>query len=246
MSEHSRTPASPEELARSLIASARLDERPVPEAVRHRMLAALGAAAAVGTTSAVAGAASGALHRLALLKWFTATALVATAGVGVYAAVSPGRNTTTDATHVREAAPAGKQGPRAPVAALPPTEPSAEAPPVPETQESDVSSPGPAPQHRRASTATSAEASSLEGEVAALDGARAALASGSPPRTLQLLDAYERAFPKGVLRPEASYLRIQALSKSGQHGAARELAARYLARFPKSPHASQLKALISQ
>jgi len=86
---------------------------------------------------------------------------------------------------------------------------------------------------------------SLEGEVAALDRARAALAAGDPARTIDLLDGYERALPKGALRQEAMYLRIQALSKSGQRGAARDLAARFLAAHPDSPHASQLQHLLS-
>ena len=87
---------------------------------------------------------------------------------------------------------------------------------------------------------------SLEGEVAALDRARAALAAGDSARTIDLLDGYEQAFPKGALRPEATYLRIQALSKSGQRDAARELAARFLAKHPSSPHAAQLQALLSR
>ena len=85
----------------------------------------------------------------------------------------------------------------------------------------------------------------LEGEVASLDRARAALAEGDPARTLDLLDGYEQAFPKGALRQEATYLRIQALSKAGQRGAARDLAARFLAAHPETPHASQLQQLLS-
>lgn len=86
---------------------------------------------------------------------------------------------------------------------------------------------------------------SLEGEVAALDRARAALAAGDPARTIDLLDGYEQAFPRGALQQEATYLRIQALSKSGQRGAARDLAAHFLADHPASPHASQLQHLLS-
>jgi outer membrane protein assembly factor BamD (BamD/ComL family) len=86
---------------------------------------------------------------------------------------------------------------------------------------------------------------SLEDQVAALDRARAALAAGDPSRTLDLLDSYEQAFPRGAFRQEATYVRIQALSKSGQRGAARDLAARFLNDHPESPHASQLQQLLS-
>jgi TolA-binding protein len=133
--------------------------------------------------------------------------------------------------------------------AVPNTEASA-APvsPAREANDNDSSVTVTAPHHRVASKAAEqsnfSETSSLEAEVAALDRARTVLAGGDPARALALLNQYEQTFPKGVLRPEASYLRIEALSQSGQRGAARDLAARFLARHPKSLHAAQLRALL--
>jgi hypothetical protein len=57
--------------------------------------------------------------------------------------------------------------------------------------------------------------SALADEIAALDGAREALASGDAPRALRALDAHDRAFPRGALSPEATVLRIEALARRG-------------------------------
>jgi len=250
MTERSRPASSPEELARSLIASARLDDKPIPDAVRHGMLAALGAAAAVGSASAVAGAASSALHRLALVKWLAATVLVGSTGVGVYAAVNNAGRADAGAPAVGHDEQPAVAVPSAALgnASATPMLPAAEA-------HQDKASPAePKTQVRRGAAAGSAsvekvdaaDVSSLEGEVTALDRARSALAAGDAGRALELLGRYEQAFPKGALRPEATYLKIQALSKSGQHEAARELAARFLGKHPSSPHAAQLQRLLSR
>ena len=254
MTERHRPASSQEELAQSLIASARLDEKPVPDAVRHGMLAALGAAGALGSASVVAGAASGALHRLVLVKWLAATVIIGTAGAGVYAVVKRGQS--SQASHTSAGAPAVGQGAKPPVTLSPPTGHDASpAPAQPEAEapHDDASPVEPRAQHRaEAGSAASADklnaadASSLEGEVTALDRARSALAAGDATHALELLGQYEQAFPKGALRPEATYLRIQALSKSGQREAARELAARFLAKHPSTPHAAQLQALLSR
>ncbi len=254
MTERNRPASSQDELARSLIASARLDEEPVPDAVRHGMLAALGAAGAVGSASVVAGAASGALHRLALVKWIAATAMVGTAGVGVYAAVNHGQSSGAHAGRTSEGAHALGHGEKPPVRLPPATlDEASAAPPEAEAHHDEPSRAEPRAQHRGAAGSAAsadklnaADASSLEGEVTALDRARSALAAGDAARTLELLGQYEQAFPKGALRPEAMYLRIQALSKAGQREAARDLAARFLAKHPSSPHATQLQALLSR
>ena len=256
MTERHRPVSSQEELAASLIASARLDEEPVPDRVRHGMLAALGAAGVVGSASVVAGAASGALHRLALVKWLAATVIVGSAGVGVYAAVNQRPSSGGNADPTSEGAHAVGHGEKPPATQAPATVDEASAAPVlpaAEAHDDDASPAEPrAQQHRGAAAGTSsadkvnASDSSLDGEVTALDRARSALGAGDATRALELLGQYEQAFPKGALRPEATYLRIQALSKSGQRDAARELAARFLAKHPSSPHAAQLQALLSR
>jgi len=243
MTERNSPPGTAEELARSLIASARLDAQPAPDVVRYGILAAISTAGALGTTSAVAGATLGALRRLGLVKWLATTAIVGTAGVGAYVVMHRTPISTANAGRVHEPEQAVARGNQAPVAVPPTTEASA----VPASSAAEESTPAPSAQRHRAaaSTANASELPSLESEVAALDLARTVLAGGDPMRTLELLDQYQQTFPKGALRPEATYLRIQALSKSGQAGSARDLAARFLAHHPKSPHAAQLQALLS-
>jgi len=243
MIERNGLPRTPKELERSLIASARLDARPAPTMVRHRILGAITAVGVLGTGTAVAGATSGALGRLAIVKWIAAVAVVGAAGAGGYAAV---KRVHLSAASDRPSAVA--QSNQAPIASQPS---SVESTTPTAAQVEATPPPGVAPHHGATAPKTASSAkiatdmTSLEGEVAALDRARAALAAGDPARTIDLLDGYERAFPKGALRQEAMYLRIQALSKSGQRGAARDLAARFLAAHPDSPHASQLQHLLS-
>jgi TolA-binding protein len=83
----------------------------------------------------------------------------------------------------------------------------------------------------------------LSAEVTELDRARAALTAGNPERALAVLDAYRQKFPEGTLRPESAYVRIQAVLQRGDRAGARELASRFLAQHPNSPHAPQLRAL---
>src|SRR5260221_9227490 len=94
MTERKGLPRTPKELERSLIASARLDAR-APQVVRNRILAVTTVAGVLGTGTAVAGATSGALGRLAVVKWIAATAIVGAASVGGYAAGHPPHLTAT-------------------------------------------------------------------------------------------------------------------------------------------------------
>jgi TolA-binding protein len=257
MTERSGRPRTPKELERSLLASARLDVRPAPQAVRNRILGVMTAMGALGTGSAVAGATSGALGRLAIVKWIAATAIVGAASAGGYTAVKHARLTAANVGRASDPQAVVARGNASPVQTLENTRtgasPSSEEGATPTAAPVTAATPPPAPvQRHRAATPkaaspgkTAADTSSLEGEVAALDRARAALVAGDPARTIDLLDGYEQAFPKGALRQEATYLRIQAFSKSGQRGGARDLAARLLADHPESPHASQLRQLLS-
>jgi hypothetical protein len=67
--------------------------------------------------------------------------------------------------------------------------------------------------------------------------ARAALRAGDARAVLAELDALDRSFPRGQLVQEREGLRIEALLALGDRARARELARRFLARYPASPHA---------
>jgi hypothetical protein len=84
----------------------------------------------------------------------------------------------------------------------------------------------------------------LEGEVATLGAARAALGGNDAPTALRALDAYDRAFPQGVLSDEAAVLRIEALAKRSDPNAA-VLSERFVAGHPASPYAERLRAIMA-
>jgi hypothetical protein len=78
----------------------------------------------------------------------------------------------------------------------------------------------------------------LEEEIAMLDGARLELASDKPESALSLLDQYDRV-SGGHLTAEATLLRIQALSSSGRSSLASSLARRFIDSDPQHPLAEQ-------
>jgi len=83
----------------------------------------------------------------------------------------------------------------------------------------------------------------LRDETSLIDGARAALAAGSPAEALALLDRYRARHPRGMLLPEALAMRIEAIDRSGDHARARALARSFIAEHPQSPLAPRLARL---
>lgn len=73
----------------------------------------------------------------------------------------------------------------------------------------------------------------LAAELVALDTVRGKLNAGEPRAAQQLLDAYQRDFPKARLALEAEVLRIDALDRAGQSEAARKRAAAFIQAHPK-------------
>jgi hypothetical protein len=87
-------------------------------------------------------------------------------------------------------------------------------------------------------------ATTLADEVAALDRARGALAAGRWEEALRDLDAYRVSFPSGLLAPEASVLRIEALAAAGRCADASREASAFLARSPGAPQAARVRSLV--
>jgi len=83
----------------------------------------------------------------------------------------------------------------------------------------------------------------LRDEISLIDGARAALAAGSPAEALSLLERYRARHPRGMLLPEALAMRIEAIDRSGDHQRARALARSFIAEHPQSPLAPRLARL---
>jgi len=220
------------------------EERPSDEA-RARTLAAL------GITGVGAGAAAGAAGIAATPRGRAGLGrLVRWIGLAVTIAVAVGfgwRALRPDAPSV--SVPSAESVATAP-AATPADQAVVASPSVGETVALSVPVVAPASAPKRMPALSAAPAASqdtgLAAEVAALDRARGALASGDAPRALLALDDYKRSFPHGVLGQEAAVVRIEALVRSGNPSAARALADRFLAANPSSPHAPRVRHLVGE
>ena len=130
-------------------------------------------------------------------------------------------------------APAVVLGP-APVAPAPIAPPA----PAPVTPAFERHASVPARAHHHALAA--ATSSELRAEIALVDAARSAVATGADDRALVLLNRYDSSYRAGTFRPEATALRIEALDHLGRTAQARTLAQRFLAAYPESPLADRV------
>lgn len=80
-------------------------------------------------------------------------------------------------------------------------------------------------------------------QIALINGARTALAVGSPALALALLERHRILHPDGMLRPEALAMHIEAIDQTGDHARARALALAFLAEHPDSPLAQRVAQL---
>jgi len=229
--------------------SAGRDEWPNDEALA-RTLAAVGAGAAVAavTGSAIAGAgvsagtaAKGSAVLVSfgsVMKWLGVGALSGVVVAGVAHGVTPAASPRAVVErHVAAAAPpaapaAEPARARAPQAELPP--PPADDAPKPVVSRAAA----------RESDDPALSNAPLAAEVALVDRARAALASGSPGRALEDLRGYETAFREPRLEPEVLYLRMEAELAAGNEARARDVAAESIRRFPRSPHAARARQVL--
>jgi hypothetical protein len=236
------------DLERSLLDSAR-DDAPSP-AARQKTLVALGLAGSIGATvtaTTTTGAASTLLKSsasTALLKWIGAGILGGLVTVGTVAYVQP-------VTMGPRAAP----NPAPPSSALnrPATTPSPQPDTAVEPAGSASASASAAPEAPSATPTASASAApppakpaatTLTEEVASLDAAREALASGNTARALAALDEHQRKFPGGMLSMEATVLRIEALAQRGDRAGAARLGQAFLDAHPQSPHAARIRSIL--
>jgi hypothetical protein len=231
------------ELEMSLLRSARSDG---PSAVsRRKTLLALGlagsAGAAVTATTATTTAATvlgGSGGAVALAKWIAGGVIAGLLTVGVATVVQSSRGDHAD----DDARPAPRAAIALPTASA--VTRAAEAPPaVPDPPREEPSAAKAAPAAPSGAGAVKA-APSLTEEVASVDAARSALAAGDTAGALRALDDHDRRFPGGMLGPEATVVRIEALVHRGDRAAAGRLATAFLAAHPRSPHASHLRSLL--
>ncbi len=82
----------------------------------------------------------------------------------------------------------------------------------------------------------------VAGEIALLNEAQRALASGQADRALQILDRHAREFPRGSLAEERAAARIIALCALGRVTAARAETAAFVRQSPESPLVERVRA----
>ncbi len=229
-----------DEFENELLRSVRVDA--MSDRNRQRILAGIGLATA-GLTASTAAASTSATSAAikagffkgvsaATVKWIAICSVAALVPTGVWVARSQRTLHVASAPTMTApaVAPAG-QAVEAPAAqvdtALPADESAAEAKATP------------APQ------AVQPAASTLADEVAALQVARVALAAHDPSGAIVALDRYKSRFPAGKLGPEATVLRIDALTQRGDRAAASALGDRFLAAHPHSPYADRVNSILS-
>ncbi|MDD9933318.1 MAG: hypothetical protein OXT09_06940 [Myxococcales bacterium] len=175
--------------------------------------------------------------------WLAGAAVI---GLGVGIAVRDGGNhdraRTTMPTPPLPAAPATQAAAPAP-AEEPAPPPEAEAPALAATPESGHAQ----RRHRvRASSARShAGPSRPEAELELLERAQAML-DREPRGTLRLVEQHAREHRRGVFVQEREVLRVEAELKLGRKGPALRHAREFIERFPRSPHARRVQALLAR
>ncbi len=85
--------------------------------------------------------------------------------------------------------------------------------------------------------------SDLREQIALVDSARAALASGGADRALATVRDYQKRYPSGAFGPEAAAVKVEALVKLGSAAEARTAAKRFVATYGPSPLADRVARL---
>ena len=202
---------------------------------RRRILAGLGAAAAVGTVSRPSAGAYQVAAPRATLKW-TGAGIVAV-GTGVAALLWLGsQQPAASRKLVKSTKILAPERPHP--AALTSASNAADSQPAP--------LPAPPQVLDKAARSVAQPAPSLAEEVAAIRSAKRALAAGDAAQALRELQAYQAHFPRGRLAQEAQVVRIEALLKLGNRAAANAAADRFLSAHPDSPYAARVHTLIGR
>jgi outer membrane protein assembly factor BamD (BamD/ComL family) len=84
----------------------------------------------------------------------------------------------------------------------------------------------------------------LRDELALIDEARTELAGGSAASALQTLGRYDTRYPQGIMREEATAVRVEALYAAGKTAEARSVGEAFLREHPASTHAQHVRSLL--
>jgi TolA-binding protein len=203
--------------------------------------AATATASATSVTAAPAVVAKGTWLAASVVKWLVVGGVASAAVVtSALSAKSPAPSTVTTPAGP---SPVVAAPPAAPVAPTPrpatrgPNAPAVVAAPRAEARERPRPAASPAPPPP---ASPPADDHLIGKQVAALDAARDALATGDAARAITLLDDYDARFPEGALSQEATLLRVKALLAAGRRGDAAAVGKRFVDRHPSSPYGAQI------
>jgi hypothetical protein len=209
------------------------------ERALRRALAAVGATAALVTPATATAVIGKGAVALLVVKWMAAGAIV-------------GATCTIGASAIHRH-PSAAEMPAVPAGAIAPKrEPAASsseramAPPATVVSLPTRSSARfalakpPAP----AASSDPETAQRLSREIALLDQARAALKRGDGAAAIAALDQRQAEVGAGMLGPEATVTRVEALLRQGDRVEASALAERFLAEHPRGVHADRLRTLL--
>jgi hypothetical protein len=240
-----------------ILLRAGLTDRPSAHSAK-RVAAALGLS--IGLSTKVAGGAAlasagsaSALGPAVIVKLFTVGALSGLVVAGGSVAVRHGLGGSESAHESENGVDSAMQSPMVSGnasglgAQTPPAGGTVPSGAVPNANQGSPSTPSSRGPSGTTSEDPASEAAEREGalsrELAPIDRARAALAAGAPEQTLSELSEYEKVRSTGTLDREAWVLRVEAFVRLGKRSEARELATRYLERFPKDAHATRLREI---
>ena len=210
-------------------------ELPSVELTR-KMQQALGLSLAASAMTAAAAKSSGAAAAATGAPAFAWPAI----SVGVLALAVTGAVVGLRSTASHQAASKPAAAVRAIVLGPAPLAPEPVAAPSPTPAARAVERPASLPTRAHRHAIASATSSDLRAEIALVDAARSAVATGADDRALTLLHRYDSSHRAGTFRPEATALRIEALDHLGRTAQARALAQRFLAAHPESPLADRV------
>lgn len=215
--------------ARAIVDAARAGEDPSAQRraqLRNQVMLGVAAAGGVSGASAVAHAKGAAATGNLVWKLTASVVVMGAVGAGAGAMMNaldeppPPQATATNTVPSAATTSAQVVAPTAVTSSAPPTAPKTTPP-----------SRAAAPRNR----------SSLAQETELLAEAQRALQTGQADRALELLDQHEDEHAHGVLEEERSAARVLALCQMQKRDEAHAAAARFLARYPSSPHASRVR-----
>lgn len=220
--------------------SAELSER-MAKGLGIALVPGLAATAAPKASTATGTAASAVAQGSSSLVPWVSGALVAV-GVVVGAYITTLHGSKSPAARTPLSAPSAPPSVAEPVASL--ARPAPVAPVADEPLTSQESAPKAAQIPPSARGSHSTPAGELAAQIALVDAARHALASGSPQRALSIAREYQAQYPRGTFRPEVAAVKIEALMKLGRTSEARALAERFVVSYGAGPLATRVARLV--